>query len=362
MSNKLLIATMSCLLIFAACGDDYSSRRNNPVIDYMAMEDDSATKISEWYDDLVQECSVLKGRASASIMDDHAVAYCRELLGMNALPKSSSSRAKSSSSQVSSSSAAPKSSAQEKTSSSFVESSSSQEESSSSEVSSSSLYVEGKLVDERDGLEYRIVTVHGQTWMAENLRYKVPNPVDSDGKELYAWSFCYGEGLEGVSKDSSDNNCEMYGRLYTWAAAMDSVHTNCGAGTMCDAENYTQGICPEGWHIPEYNEYKYFQSFPPDSSGSLAWMKHRTWDRGTDVYRFSLLPAGTRQREDFYIELNNASYLWTSSYDSANGAIRSAYSWDVGRGDTGNYAMMGLHMLNVGFSVRCIRDDSITVF
>ncbi|MCF0224656.1 MAG: hypothetical protein HUK20_10340, partial [Fibrobacter sp.] len=66
----------------------------------------------------------------------------------------------------------------------------------------------GTLFDSRNGIVYKTVTIGTQTWMAENLNYddSVSTP------NLKGGSWCY---------DNKDENCETYGRLYTWAAAMN---------------------------------------------------------------------------------------------------------------------------------------------
>ena len=60
--------------------------------------------------------------------------------------------------------------------------------------------------DVRDFAVYDYVKIGSQIWMAENLNYNYNNGT--------ATSYCYNNSAE---------NCEKYGRLYTWAAVMDSA-------------------------------------------------------------------------------------------------------------------------------------------
>ncbi len=82
---------------------------------------------------------------------------------------------------------------------------------------------DGKLVDPRDGQEYKtldleIPLVGGvsvyRTWMAENLNYEVEG------------SYCY---------TNEPAYCKKYGRLYTYAAA--------------------KAACPEGWRVPTFRDW-----------------------------------------------------------------------------------------------------------
>ena len=70
--------------------------------------------------------------------------------------------------------------------------------------------------------------------------------------DLDSISFCYNDSL---------GYCEKYGRLYTWAAAMDSVGIwndngkGCGFGESCSPKYPVHGVCPEGWHLPTDEEW-----------------------------------------------------------------------------------------------------------
>ena len=97
--------------------------------------------------------------------------------------------------------------------------------------------------DARDGQIYKSVKIGNQVWMAENLNY--------DYNEGTAKSYCYNDEQE---------SCAKYGRLYTWAAAMDSAGVfgdggkGCGFLVTCSATEPVRGVCPAGWHLPSKAE------------------------------------------------------------------------------------------------------------
>ena len=86
------------------------------------------------------------------------------------------------------------------------------------------------MTDDRDGRTYKTVVIGAQTWMAENLDYEYKANDSTYG------NWCYG---------NSADNCAKYGRLYSWAAAMDSATTGCGDGKACTASSEkVQGHLP----------------------------------------------------------------------------------------------------------------------
>ena len=130
-------------------------------------------------------------------------------------------------------------------SSSSVESSETQNLDSSADGPSSSEGAVSTIIDDRDGNEYRITTIGSQTWMAENLNYVTVNGFADNKKG----SWCY---------NNQTANCAEYGRLYTWAAAMnisDDYNTSLYEGSA------TTGICPNGFRLPSNKDWKILADF-----------------------------------------------------------------------------------------------------
>lgn len=210
----------------------------------------------------------------------------------------------------------------------------------------------GSMTDERDGKVYKTVIIGTQVWMAENLNYY--DAADLNVKEK---SWCFGKSDNGDS-----TTCDVSGRLYTWAAAMDSVgawSTNgkgCGDGKTCTLTATVQGVCPEGWHLPSFSEwYTLFTAVGGSTPGKV--LKSQTgWNsdgNGTDAFGFSALPAGLRgvRNYDVYF-LHDGGYasFWSSTENSSDLAYSMLLDYISADAGLGN-ASKGL-----AFYVRCLRD------
>ncbi len=223
---------------------------------------------------------------------------------------------------------------------------------------SSVISLENKLYDSRDGQIYKTVTIGKQVWMAENLNYA--DSINYPGMKTRNW--CYG---------NFPTRCEKYGRLYTWAAAMDSAGTfsdngkGCGYWEKCSHARRVRGICPEGWHLPDTTEFRtLFSSVGGIATagkmlkstsgwGFIGGSGDKTGD-GIDAYGFNALPAGERyhNRGGFIGEETHAIF-WSSSEKPYNDNYAYYVYLQVWYDSAG---MDGLDEKDFGFSVRCLKD------
>lgn len=166
--------------------------------------------------------------------------------------------------------------------------------------------VVGTLEDARDGKTYKTVKINDQNWMAENLNYAIDS------------SFC----PMGIPE-----NCDKFGRLYTWAVAMDSSETvPCGNKTLCDlADSLTQpivrGICPEGWHLPTDNDWDTLIEATGDVAHAAKALKSKevwTVDAGVDQYQFNVIPTGNRSADGNFYEFD--AHFWSSTESTKTSA------------------------------------------
>lgn len=125
------------------------------------------------------------------------------------------------------------------------------------------------LVDARDGNVYKTVKIGDQVWMAENLRF---NGVVSDGK-----------GIAG-GQTSSDK----IGSTYTYLSAMALYSDFADLDFDLQMTLFWQGNCPNGWHIPNDNEWNALKEIAGGWDGlksEVGW-KHN----GDNSTGFSAVP------------------------------------------------------------------------
>ena len=238
-----------------------------------------------------------------------------------------------------------------------------------------------KLVVKQDNTgPIKTVTIGTQVWMKENLNVSVfkngvaiPEVQDEDAwkkaDENAQPAWCY--------YDNDPKNGAKYGKLYNWYAVVD-----------------TNGLCPQGWHVPSDAEWNILIEYlggtweggskmkaksgwnKVESGGSATcpvcsdWNTeyrrktacHRCKDsrripaaiayhsgNGTDESGFTGLPGGYRGGSGSYGKVGGNGYWWSSTYYYAEAWYSYLYKYDGG-------AFRGRDDKRYGLSVRCLRD------
>lgn len=171
------------------------------------------------------------------------------------------------------------------------------------------------LVDSRDGQMYKTLQIGEQVWMAENLRFDA-----GEG------SYCY---------DDNEENCVEFGRLYTWKTAMGDTE-----------EEGSQGVCPEGWHIPSNADWdKLIETVGGETAGALFKEDGQLGFNGNLTGGRMALPDGGHK----YIKEGTDVCFWSSESDSTGAFDRNLNNQD-------DNISKRRYPKDYGFCVRCIKD------
>ena len=352
-SRKAAIGSM-LVMAFAFVGCDDSSSASAGQNDEPGVESSSSSsgKVTEPAE--VTSSSSEKAKSSSSdAQSDAKQSSSSEKSGMSSCStddaSSSSVKLRSSSSVETPNSSSSELSESSSSSADEVESSSSSVIGCKTETEDNCEY--GELIDDRDGQIYKTVKIGDQWWMAENLNYgdsiKTPS--------LKGKSWCYGDVAA---------NCDVAGRLYTWAAAIDSVKLatdaenplDCGYVKTCGLSGKVQGICPSGWHLPSKSEWNTLFTKVGGSStagtklkSQSGWYSRYNNGNGDDAFGFSALPAGYYSLGYFDNDGDNA-YFWSST------EIDSIFAYFMYLDYYDDDAHLYSYDKDDGFSVRCLRD------
>jgi len=196
----------------------------------------------------------------------------------------------------------------------------------------------GSFTDNRDNKSYKSVRIGEQTWMAQNLDYRIPGAGADTGR-------CYG---------NSSANCAQYGRLYNWSTAMDS---SLSSSTVPSG---VRGVCPVGWHLPSNKEWDTLTvavgGLPYAGTklkSSVGWSSYSGVPAGTDAYGFSALPGGYGDSDGSFNDVGGSGHWWSATEDGA------LYAWFRGmscRNESVNKYYNVIGGKTVLFSVRCVQD------
>jgi uncharacterized protein (TIGR02145 family) len=191
---------------------------------------------------------------------------------------------------------------------------------------------------------YNTVQIGNHCWFKENLN--LGTIIDGGNNQLnnsIIEKYCY---------NNDPANCAIYGGLYQWDEMMQYT-----------TQPGSQGICPNGWHIPTDEEWcETTQYIDPtvnceweDWSGTDVGTKMKSttgWNsggNGSNSSGFTALPGGGNLNPFFYLGL--AARFWTSTQFDFD------ESWDRMLRTDYNNISRGYFDKEYGFSVRCVLDN-----
>lgn len=209
---------------------------------------------------------------------------------------------------------------------------------------------ESHFKDARDSKVYKTVRIGTQVWMAENLAYLPSVSAPDKGSDNAPHYYVYGYNGSDVNAAKATFNYATYGVLYNWAAAMNGSSNNSSNSTI-------QGVCPNGWHLPDDADWDSLAEFMGGKSlsgeklresGTTHWKGLNSYS--TNDFDFTALPGGYRYNYGTFYTNGSRGHWWSATqYDSSLAWYRLIY-YDKKELDK-NYINKG-----VGFSVRCVRD------
>ena len=190
-----------------------------------------------------------------------------------------------------------------------------------------------------DGNIYSSVIIGSQTWLTENLN---------------SLHYCDGTDIpDVVAYNNNENLANIYGRLYTWDAAMNG-----------STDVSSRGACPCGWHVPSDEEWKELENFLGGATiaggkmkeiGTTHWKTPNT--EADNSSGLSFLPGGefdSRLNPPDFNLINDYAVLWTSTEVSLVKARERYLSYNDAKCSTFDWYK------SLKYSIRCIKDTNTT--
>jgi uncharacterized protein (TIGR02145 family) len=198
------------------------------------------------------------------------------------------------------------------------------------------------------GNKFHACKICNQYWLTANwrvLNYNNGDPIPNITEPI-AW----GEQTQGALCffNNDQQNYVTYGPLYNWYVISDP-----------------RGICPPGWHVPDWNEWDQLNSAIGGNGGKLKeaglvhWFPFNEW--ATNITGYTALPGGIRAQTTFnptpiekgtFYEINRYAYFWSSESTPDPNCAWLAYL----EGTNGGLWYAGGSFKYYGLSIRLIKD------
>ena len=217
-------------------------------------------------------------------------------------------------------------------------------------------------VDERDTTVYPLVYARANFWMAANLNYGARADLGKTQQAGEKW--CPGD---------DEAQCAKFGALYQW-------HTAFGLGAEADTafavvnsvvvagDTVVQGICPDGWKIPDSDSWEELLQGVSGTDELLARQFGGTdllgWNGTAAGMLYAASPDTTAPeayQSPWSVPANAASAYWSRGLQFGNGGAASAIILkDVLYNESDN--PIASSMKDFGLSLRCVAVDPCDIF
>lgn len=202
-----------------------------------------------------------------------------------------------------------------------------------------------------EGQTYNTIQIYSQCWFSENLNVGAMIAGDTDMED--------DNNIEKYCYNDEETNCDEYGGMYQWEELMQY---ETGAGS--------QGICPDGWHIPSSGEFiilsgavdsQYSYGDPEwysdDFNGFDAGLNLKSEDgwaeeekKKFDSFGFTAFAGGQRISNGYFDGLTYKASFWSSEIDFPGA------SWYLSLSYLEDGVDRSSQTFSWGKSVRCIKD------
>lgn len=193
--------------------------------------------------------------------------------------------------------------------------------------------------EDADGTLYNTVFVGGKCWLKENLKYRGNLTAPS----ILAYNY-------------DVSNVNQYGYLYTWYAAVGLEENSIFSPVLYDdtyQSNLIQGICPNGWYLPNRADIDALNLASGDLRSNAAeyWL---TPIASTDPNGFDMVPSGYYDPSTgTFVDMMIMGYMWSTETIATHS---TCYTCPFGC----NPFDVLTFSKNTNMSVRCVKDGSTT--
>ena len=207
-------------------------------------------------------------------------------------------------------------------------------------------------VDPRNGRSYYYITITGRdtnlttstiTVMAENLnigKMVLGENEQNDDSEIER--YCY---------NNDTTKCDEFGGLYQWAEMMQ-LPSRCNTESCADLiQKNHQGICPEGWRLFTYNDYRIVRFSEGNEEHGVDGLRSGYRFNGYNTTGFSLVGTGFRSEEKKFESLNEYAY-WFFPTEKAD---EKAYVGLISITNDDGISESDWSIKQEGLSVRCVK-------